>query len=551
MPSIFILNYPLSIIHYLQENFMFKVLVSDALSPKGLEILKASDVIEVDVKTGLKHEALKEIIGNYDALVVRSASQVNADLLSAGKKLKVIGRAGIGVDNVDLDAATKYGIVVMNTPAGNATTTAEHTLAMMFAIARHIPQASASMKAGKWDKKKFEGRELVSKTLGLLGLGNIGRIVADRAIGLKMRVVVYDPFLPEERIRALGAEPVTLYDLLKQSDFLSVHTPLSNATRGLIGDEAFDKMKPGVFIINCARGGIVDEASLLRALENGKVAGAALDVFVQEPVAPNDPLVMHPKVICTPHLGASTEEAQEKVAIDIAYQVIAFLRKGELTNTVNVPPLSAEALAQLMPFLLLSERLGSLLSQLVGDDSIKDVEVELAGKMTELPQKPPVTAVVVGLLQSQIGSTLNFVNAQSFAQERNIIVKTSLRAQSDFLSEVAVLVRTKSGVEHKVAGTVFAEGGPRIVKIDQFQIEAIPEGRLLIVRNEDKPGVIGRIGTYLGEKSINVSRLQMCPDPNREEALSLWSIARDVTQSELDEIRKLSNILFVTQAKFS
>ena len=529
---------------------MFKVLVSDALSPRGLDILKSSEVIEVDVKTGLKHEALKEIIGNYDALVVRSATQVNADLLAAGTKLKVIGRAGIGVDNVDLDASTKRGVVVMNTPSGNATTTAEHTLAMMFAIARHIPQATASMKAGKWEKKKFEGRELVSKTLGLLGLGNIGRIVADRALGLKMRVVVYDPFLPEERIRAVGAEPVTLYDLLKQSDFLSVHTPISNATRGIIGEDAFDKMKPGVFIINCARGGIIDEDALLRALDNGKVAGAALDVFNEEPVPANHPLVMHPKVICTPHLGASTEEAQEKVAIDIAHQVIAFLRKGELTNTVNVPPLSAEALAQLMPFLILAEKLGSLHAQLAGEDLIKDVEVELAGKLLELPHKPPVTAVIVGLLQSQIGPSLNFVNAQSYAQEKGLVVRTSIRAQSDFLSEIAVLVRTQSGVEHKVSGTVFSEGGPRIVRINQFQVEAIPEGRLLIVRNEDKPGVIGRIGTYLGEKGINVSRLQMCPDPNREEALSLWTIQRQVSAEELEEIRKLPNMLFVTQAKF-
>jgi D-3-phosphoglycerate dehydrogenase len=529
---------------------MFKVLVSDALSPRGLEILKSSEVVEVDVKTGLKHDALKEIIGNYDALVIRSATTANADLINAATRLKVIGRAGIGVDNVDLEAATRRGIVVMNTPSGNATTTAEHTLAMMFAIARHIPQATASMKQGKWEKKKFEGRELVSKTLGLLGLGNIGRIVADRAIGLKMRVIVYDPFLPEEKIRAVGAEPVTLYDLLKQSDFLSVHTPLSNATRGLIGDEAFDKMKPGVFIINCARGGIIDEESLLRALDSGKVAGAALDVFVEEPTPANSPLVMHPKVICTPHLGASTEEAQEKVAIEIGHQVIAFLRRGELTNTVNVPPISADSLAQLMPFLQLAEKLGSFHAQLVGDDSIQHVEVELAGKITELPQKPPVTAVLVGLLQSQIGPNLNFVNAQAFAQEKGLIVKTSIRAQSDFLSEIALLVRTKQGIEHKVAGTVFAEGGPRIVHIDQFDLEAVPEGRMLFVRNEDKPGVIGRIGTYLGEKGINVSRLQMCPDPNREEALSLWTIARPITQEEINEIKKFPHILFVTQVKF-
>lgn len=526
---------------------MYRVLVSDALSSKGLELLQADPSLAVEVKTGLKPDALREIIGAYDALVVRSATQVDAALLAAAKKLRVVGRAGIGVDNVDLEAATRRGVVVMNTPSGNATTTAEHALALMFAIARHIPQATASMKAGKWEKKKFEGHEISSKTLGLLGLGNIGRIVADRALALKMNVLVYDPFRAPEEIRAFGAEHATLSELLARADFISVHTPLTDATRGLLGAEAFQQVKSSVYIINCARGGIVDEGALLAALDAGRVAGAALDVFVSEPTAPNDPLVLHPKVICTPHLGASTEEAQEKVAVEIAQQLSAFFGRGELANTVNVAPLSGEAATRLAPFVPVAAKLGELAAQLVGE--VKSVEVELAGVLAGLPKEPVLSAALGGLLRASEDDGLNFVNAIRRAKDRGITLGVATRAECDFKGEVVLRVTGASGAV-EVAGTAFAESGPRVVRVDRFQLEAIPEGHMLLVRNEDKPGVIGRIGTFLGERGVNIARLQVGQDAGSQQALSLWSLSSALQPEDVATLRGVPHVQVVQGLKF-
>ncbi len=520
-----------------------KILVSDDLAEEGLRLLQSHPALDVAYRPGLKPADLVAAIAEFEGLVVRSATQVTAEVIAAAARLKVIGRAGIGVDNVDVPAATARGIVVMNTPSGNATTTAEHALALLISTARKIPQACASMKAGKWEKKKFTGSELTSKVLGIVGLGNIGKILADRARGLKMQVLAYDPFLTQEAAERIGVEKVELPELYRRSDFISVHTPLTDQTRGLVGREAFQAMKPGVRIVNCARGGIVDEAALLAALTEGKVAGAALDVFVEEPPPPDHPLVRHENVVCTPHLGASTAEAQVKVAIEIAEQLGDYFATGQIRNSVNVPAISADLLKQLKPYLLLGEKLGSLLGQLA-EGTFSEIDLRFEGEIAAYDVTPIATAIVRGVLAPVLDSTVNYVNAPVIARQRGIRVVTSTsHAPTDFTNLITVSLRPGPSV----AGTILGRSAPRITRFGDFSLEALPEGNILVLRNYDRPGVVGNLGTLLGRNQVNISRMQLGLAPKDAQAVSFINIDTPASEPLLAEIARLPNVISVRQ----
>src|SRR4051812_41903891 len=519
-----------------------KELVADDLSADGVEILKGGPGLEVDVKVGMKPQELKAIVGGYDAIAVRSATKVTAEIVEAGGRLKVIGRAGGGVDNVDLEAANKRGIVVMNTPGGNTITVAELTVAMMMAVSRHVPQATASVKGGKWEKKKFQGRELFGKTLGVIGIGNIGSVVVDRCLGMKMKVVAFDPFISEAAAREMGCETVTLDELFRRSDYVSIHVPLTEQTRGLIGKDALAKMKKGAFLVNCARGGIVDEPALVEALSSGHLGGAALDVFAEEPVKPDHPLLKLDSFICTPHLGASTEEAQQNVATALAEQMVDFLCQGTIRNAVNVPSVSRELLEQLGPWLNLARTLGALAGQL-SPEGITSVEVAVSGEVGQHPMKPVVVQVLKGLL-SQFSENVNEVNAPVFAKERGIQVIEQRRGEHEsYTSSMAVTVRGKGTAA--VEGTVFGRRDPRIVRVDQFDIEAVPQGHLIAIHNKDVPGVVGRVGTALGDGSVNIGRIHLSRDKDRGEAFSLINVDSEPSAKVLDALRAIPGVASV------
>ncbi|MCJ7705450.1 MAG: phosphoglycerate dehydrogenase [Desulfobacterales bacterium] len=526
---------------------MMKVLVSDPLAQSGLEILKGAKGLKCDVKPGLSQEDLKQIIAEYDAIIIRSETKLKADVIEAGSRLRVIGRAGIGLDNVDVPAATKKGIVVMNTPQENAIAAAEHTIAMMLSISRKVPQATASMKAGKWEKKKFMGVELYQKTLGLVGIGVIGTIVVDRARGLKMKVIGYDPYLSPEVAEKKGVELVSFDELLSRSDFISIHTPLTEETRNLIDQNAFKKMKNGVILINCARGGIINEKDLYEAIKTGKVAGASLDVFEKEPAIGN-PLLELEEVVCTPHLGASTEEAQENVAIAISRQVVDYLINGEIRNAVNIPAVSPDILLFLRPYLRLGEKLGSFLGQ-ISNYAIEEVLIEYHGEVLEYGTKPITISVLKGLLTPFVGETVNFVNAPIMAKERGIRVTESISEEGeDFASLIALTVRSKME-QNYIAGTLFGRKELRIVKLNDFLIEALPEGYILLVNNYDRPGVIGNIGTALGSRNINVATMQFGRDRMGGMAISLLHLDSPLPPGMVGEILRLPNIISVRQIK--
>ncbi|MBI4681003.1 MAG: phosphoglycerate dehydrogenase [Nitrospirae bacterium] len=521
-----------------------KVLVSDSISPKGIEILKKAG-LEVDVKTGLKPEELKKEISKYNALIVRSATKVTSDIISAAENLKVIGRAGSGLDNVDKDAATKRGIVVMNTPGGNTITTAEHTIALLVSMARQIPQATASMKAGRWEKKKFMGVELYNKTLGIIGFGNIGTHVARMAHGIGMNVIAYDPFLNEERAKNLGVKVVELDELIKKSDFITIHTPLTKETKGLINAGRIAQMKEGVRLINSARGGIVDEKALYDALKSGKVAAAALDVFEKEP-PDGSPLLELNNVVCTPHLGAASEEAQENVAIAVAEQIVDCLVYGTIRNAVNFPCVSADVLPKLQPYINLAERMGSFLSQSF-DGGINEIIVEYRGEVAELKLEPITIAVLKNILTPILEETVNFVNAPFIARERGIEVKEITSADAgDYHSMLLVKIRA-GNKENSVTGILQGKQYPRIIRVDNFAIELVPEGEMLVLSNIDKPGVIGNIGTLLGKNNINIARMQFGREKQGGRAISVVSIDTPVSDEILSEIKKLPNVLSVKQ----
>ncbi len=519
---------------------MPKVVVSDALAPQGLEILERASGIELLNVPGISPGELSEILVDADGLVVRSGTKVTAQMIAAAPKLKVIGRAGIGVDNVDVSAATERGIVVVNTPEGNNVTTAEHAIALLVALARHVPQATASMKAGKWEKDKFQGVELYNRTLGVLGLGNIGRIVADRARGLGMRVIAHDPFISPELAQQLDVELVSLDALIARSDAITVHVPKTKDTTGLLNQETLARVKPGVLIVNAARGGIVDEAALLQALESGRVGGAALDVFVQEPTPKDHPLVRHPRVICTPHLGASTEQAQINVSVAVAEQVRDFLLGGAIRNAVNVPSISPELLEQVRPYLVLGEKLGRFQGQL-RPGAIEEIEIEYAGDVANLRVSPITISVLKGLLES-VTERVNLVNAPVVARERGIrVVETKSSRAMDFAS--AITTRVKGNVERLIAGALFHGNQPRIVRIDDFMLEAIPEGPTLLIHNQDRPGVVGAVGLLLGEHRINISRMQLALVRERGEAAMIVNVDQSPDERVMEKLRSLPNMI--------
>ncbi len=517
-----------------------KVLVSDNISTKGINILKTAG-LEVDVKAGMKPEELIACIENYHGLIVRSATKVTSKIIDAASNLKVIGRAGSGLDNVDVTAATKKGIVVMNTPGGNTITTAEHTMALMFALARQIPQATASMKEGKWEKKRFTGIELFNKTLGVIGIGNIGSNVARRAQAFAMNVIAYDPFLSEDKARTMGIEKVSLKELFRRSDFITIHTPITTDTRNMINKETIKIMKDDVRIINCARGGIINEKDLYDALAEGKVAGAALDVFEKEPPE-NNPLLTLDNVISTPHLGAATKEAQENVAIAIAEQVADYLVRGTISNAVNFPAIPADQVATLQPYITLSEKLG-LFSAQIFEGGVTEITIEYRGEASEIDTAPVKIAAVKGFLTPILEETVNFVNAPFIAKERGIEVKETKSADAgDYQSMVAIRIKAKDK-ESYIAGTLFSKKDPRIVAIDSFKVEIVPEGELLFIYNNDKPGVIGNIGTLLSKNNINIARMQFGRETPGGRAISVVTIDTPATPQILDKIKSLPNIL--------
>jgi D-3-phosphoglycerate dehydrogenase len=515
-----------------------KVLVSDSLAPQGLEILERAPGLEVDYRPGIDPGDLLEAIRDCHGLVIRSGTKVTADVIEAGQELMVIGRAGIGVDNVDVGAATGRGIVVMNTPGGNTVTTAEHAVALFVSLARHIPQATASMKAGKWEKKQFMGLELFNRTLGVVGLGRIGRIVASRAKGLGMKVIGHYPFLADSGSLNLDVEMMSFDALLERADIISVHVPRTKDTNGLLGRAAFAKTKPGVLVVNAARGGIVDEQALLEALDSGQVGGAALDVFVEEPPAADHPLVRHERVICTPHLGASTEQAQVNVSIAVAEQVRDYLGQDVIGNAVNVPSLSREMLVEMRPYLELAEKLGRFQGQLC-TGSIEQVEVEYSGETAGLNVAPLTVAVLKGMLES-VTDQVNMVNAPVLAQERGIkVIESKSNRASDFASSISTRV---TGCENRlVVGAIFHGGQPRIVRVDDFMLEAIPEGATLLLHNHDRPGVVGKVGTVLGEAGVNISRMQLALV--RGEAAMLVNIDGPPPESVMEQLRGLDNMI--------
>jgi D-3-phosphoglycerate dehydrogenase len=521
-----------------------KVLISDNISPKSIEILKKSG-LEVDVKTGMKPEELKACISDYHGLIIRSATKVTSGIINAAKNLKVIGRAGSGLDNVDKTAATKKGIVVMNTPGGNTITTAEHTISLMVSLARQIPQATMSMKTGKWEKKKFMGIELFNKTLGVIGIGNIGSQVAKRAQGLAMNVIAYDPFLSEDAAKAMGVEKVDLQELLRLSDFITIHTPITPETKNMINKETIKMMKKGVRIINCARGGIINEKDLYDALIDGNVAGAALDVFEEEPPK-NNPLLALNNVICTPHLGASTKEAQENVAIAVAEQVVDYLINNTIRNAVNFPSIPSDQVPKLQPYINLSEKLGLFAAQIF-EGGVTEMTIEYRGEASEINTDPVTIAAIKGFLTPILEETVNFVNAPVIAKERGIEVKeTKSTDAGDYQSMVAIRLKAKDK-ESYVSGTLFSKKDPRIIGINNFKVEIVPDGELLFMYNNDKPGVIGNIGTLLSQNNINIARMHFGRETMGGRAISVVTIDTPVTPQIIEEIKRLPNILSVKQ----
>ncbi len=524
---------------------MYRILVCDKISDEGVKLLAMEPDIEVDVKTGLKEDELVSIVGKYDAMIVRSATKVTRKIIEAGERLKVIGRAGTGVDNIDVEAATEKGIVVMNTPGANTIAAAEHAIAMLMSLARKIPQANASMKQGKWEKKKFMGVEVRNKVLGIIGIGRIGSYVAKMAHGLNMEVIAYDPYISEEAANSIGVRLVSLDELLETADFVSIHSPLTSETKHLLNRERLLKMKKGAYLINCARGGIVKEDDLYEVLVSGHLAGAALDVFEQEPVDPENPLLKLDNVICTPHIGASTREAQEVVAIAIAQQIIDFLKKGVIKHAVNVPSIKPELIPRAEPYLNLATKLGLMVSQIF-EGRMEEVEVEYSGEVLEEGIYHALTsAAVVGILKPILGNGVNMVNAMYIAKQRGIKVSEKRSASTEGYVSLIRIILKGEGKQASVAGTLIKKDAPRIVMVNQFPVEAEPSGYILYLTNYDRPGVIGRIGTILGNAGVNIAGMRLGRFKPGELAVALLNVDDPVPDDVLEEIRKLPNIVDV------
>ncbi len=517
---------------------MSKVLISDELSPAAVQIFRDRG-IEVDEKVGLKPKELRDIIGNYDGLAVRSASKVTAEVIAVADRLKVVGRAGIGVDNIDVKAATARGICVMNTPFGNSITTAEHAIAMMMALARHIPQADRTTHAGKWEKSRFVGIELYAKTLGIIGCGNIGAIVADRAQGLKMKVIAYDPFLSPERAIDLGVEKVELDELLHRADLISLHTPLTEQTRGLVNKQNLAKCRSGVRLINCARGGLVVEEDLKAALDSGHVAGAALDVFQTEPATDNI-LFNHPNVVTTPHLGAATTEAQLNVAIQVAEQMSDFLLQGAVSNAINMPAVTVEEAPRLRPYMKLADQLGTFVGQ-AEEGAIEKVIIEYEGHVATLNTRPLTAILLQGLLRPLLDS-INMVNAPIVAKERNIEVSEVKTDREGTYHTLIRLTIETADRKRDIAGTLFADHRPRIVEIKGIEIEAALGPHMLYVTNEDKPGMIGRLGSLLGDSGINIATFALGRAVQGGDAIALIEIDGPIAPEILHQVQALPHV---------
>jgi D-3-phosphoglycerate dehydrogenase / 2-oxoglutarate reductase len=523
-----------------------RVLIADQLSPAAVAIFKERGVA-TDVKVGLAKEELEKIVNDYDGLAVRSATKVTEKVIAAAGNLKVVGRAGIGVDNIDVKAATAKGIIVMNTPFGNSITTAEHALSLMMALARQIPDADRSTQAGKWEKSKFLGVELFAKTLGVIGCGNIGSIVADRAIGLKMKVIAFDPFLSPERAVELGVEKVELDELLRRADFITLHTPLTDKTRNILDAAALAKTKKGVRIVNCARGGLLDERALAAALKSGQVAGAALDVFETEP-AKDSVLFGLPNVICTPHLGAATSEAQENVALQVAEQMSDYLLKGAISNAVNFPSITAEEAPRIRPWVKLAEQLGSFAGQLT-ETSIRGIRIEYSGEVATLNTKPLTAAALAGVLRPLLAE-VNMVSAAVNAKERGMRLEEVSRGQDGaFESYIKLTVKTDE-YDRSVAGTVFSDGRPRIIQVRDIDMEFELSPHMLFVRNADKPGFIGRFGTVMGEAQVNIATLNLGRDKPGGDAICVVAVDEPVSEEVMGKVRALPQVVRVNRLQF-
>ncbi len=522
-----------------------KVLISDPLCPGGVDLLSAEPDIEVVQQVGLKPAGLLQIIGDFEALIIRSGTQVTREVIEAGKKLRVIGRAGIGVDNIDVPAATERGIVVMNTPEGNTITTAEHTISLLMSLARHIPQAYSCLKQSRWERKCFMGVELYGKTLGIIGLGRIGQEIAKRALALGMTVIAHDPYVTPQTLKKIDVALVPLEKLFKDADFITVHTPVTENTRHMINAETIAAMKPGVYLINCARGGIMDEQALYEALTSGQVAGAALDVFEQEPPGEN-PLLKLDNVICIPHLGASTKEAQEKVALEIAHQIISLLKKGWLINAVNTPSLSPETLALTKPYLVLAEGLGKLAAQLY-PAPISDLKIKYTGAFFKEHSRPITNTILQEILKVNLKQPVNQVNAAFLAQKQGLKVEALPVDQEGDYTQLITLEFSSPAGAHTLAGTLLSNKQPRIIGIDQFKVEIIPEGYILIFFNQDQPMIIGNIGGLLGEKQINIAHMQFDREKPAGKAISVFRVDSRVNDSVLAELSQLPNIDQVKQ----
>ncbi len=528
-----------------------KILITDGLSSEGLDILNSASELEVVEKKGISKEELLEEIKNYNGIIVRSATKVTKEVIDASEgSLKVIGRAGIGVDNVDVEHATKNGIVVMNTPEANAITTAEHTITLLCSLARNIPQAHRSLKEGRWDRSKYKGVELFGKTIGFVGLGNIGKLVAERAIGLKMNAVAFDPFLTPEATSKLGVELVTLDELIEKADIISVHTPLNAETKDLINKKSIAKMKDGVLILNCARGGIINESDLAEAITSGKVAGAGIDVYTTEPVEQDNPLLaLDENIVITPHLGASTEEAQKKVGLAIAEQIVDFGVNGVVQNAVNMPSLSLEQLKSMKPYLDLAEKIGSLQGQLC-KGAVKKINIEYDGDVSNLNTDPLTVAALKGFLTPIMDLPVSFVNAPVIAKERGIkVIESKSETSKEYTSLINMSVTTAEG-KTGVSGTVYGKGEPRLVWVNGMSVDVVPQGHLLVSENYDKPGFIGSMTSLLGDKGVNIGLMHLGREKIGGRAIVFTNVDSPLSEELMSKLSVLPDIISVTQVKF-
>lgn len=527
---------------------MFKVLITDKLSDLGMDVFKREKDFQTDEFLNKTPEEIKKVVGEYDAWVIRSGTTVTADMIQAATKMKIIGRAGVGVDNVDLEAATKRGIIVMNTPDGNTISTAEHTITMLMAMARKIPQAQQSLKEKKWERSKFIGCELNEKILGVVGLGRIGTNVARKAIGLGMRILAYDPYVDPAKAQGHEFEIVTLDDIIKKADFITVHTPLTKETKGLIGAKQITAMKDGVRLINCARGGIIDETALYDAVKSGKVAGAALDVFEKEPPF-DSPLLTLENVVCVPHLGAATQEAQVNVAVVVAEQLVEALRGGRVKAAVNMPSLDPKLMEELKPYLMLVEKIGSFHSQLA-ESFIKKIQVEYSGEVAKYDTKPLTLSLAKGILQRSVSETVNYVNALFIAKERGYeISETVSNSARDYSSLITVTVKNEKG-SHTISGTVFGKKELRIVNLDGNTTDFTPEGNMIWMAHEDRPGIVGKLGTTLGSNNVNIAGLYVGRQAVGGQAIAMVNVDNEVPQKVMDELRQIPHIQDLRFVKF-